>query len=246
MIRTTNFIVIFLALSWSAFGAGQAQAAQFTGLGDLPGGIFFSLAFGVSGDGSIVVGGSISDSGMEAFRWTDDTGMVGLGQLPNGGLGSLAHDLSTGETVVGGTGPFDSDVEAFLWMNQVGMVGLGDLPGGAFESIAHAISIDGSVIVGESHSALGSEAFLWTAGGGMRNLKNVLAGQFAEDLTGWTLLSARDISDDGLTIVGFGRNPSGNVEAWIATVPEPSTFILAVLGLLGLLGIAWRRRARHG
>ena len=48
------------------------------GLGDLPGGSFDSCAYGVSGDGSLVVGNGSSASGGEAFRWTADGGMVDL------------------------------------------------------------------------------------------------------------------------------------------------------------------------
>jgi len=48
-------------------------------LGDLPGGTDRSLAYGVSADGSVIVGVGNSTSGNEAFRWTASTGMVGLG-----------------------------------------------------------------------------------------------------------------------------------------------------------------------
>ena len=61
------------------------------------------------------------------------------------------------------------------------------------------------------------------------------------DLTGWELFEARDISGDGLTIVGFGRNPSGDNEAWIAIIPEPGTGVLLMAGLVGL---ATYRRGR--
>jgi hypothetical protein len=58
-----------LAAVLSALLAGSPARADFIPLGDLPGGIiFFSEAIGVSADGSVVVGSSISASGIEAFR----------------------------------------------------------------------------------------------------------------------------------------------------------------------------------
>jgi probable HAF family extracellular repeat protein len=48
------------------------------GLGDLPGGLFESFAFDVSGDGSVVVGYGDADFGREAFLWTTDGGMERL------------------------------------------------------------------------------------------------------------------------------------------------------------------------
>jgi len=57
-----------------------AQTASFTPLGDLPGGEFYSRAFGVSADGTVVVGTSRGpDPGIpfktstEAFRWTESS-----------------------------------------------------------------------------------------------------------------------------------------------------------------------------
>jgi hypothetical protein len=84
MIRTTVFTAMFVALSWVVLSPGQARAAPFTGLGDLPGGIFLSFAFSVSADGSEVTGGSISDVGLEMFHWTHETGIVGLGKPGQG------------------------------------------------------------------------------------------------------------------------------------------------------------------
>ena len=34
-------------------------------------------------------------------------------------------------------------------------------------------------------------------------------------LTGWTLTSATDISNDGSTIVGLGTNPDGDTAGWV-------------------------------
>jgi len=40
------------------------------------------------------------------------------------------------------------------------------------------------------------------------------------------------------------RGDGTNFTATITQVPEPSTLILAALGMLGLLGFRWRRRSR--
>lgn len=120
------------------------------------------------------------------------------------------------------------------------MPDLGDLAGGNFESWGFDISADGSVVVGRGHSSLGTEAFYWTASGGMQNLKDMLTTNYGLDLTGWRLSDAAGVSADGLTFVGGGINPQGYSEAWIATIPEPSTLLLFGFGGLALLR---RRRA---
>lgn len=204
-------------------------------LGDLPGGMFQSLALDVSGDGSVVVGSASSASGSEAFRWTSGGGMVGLGDLPGGGFQSTALSVSDDGFTAVGWSISAAGTEAFRWTNGGGMVGLGDLPGGSFGSLASGASADGSVVVGRGVSALGSEAFFWTNGGGMQNLRDVLIAGGATGLTGWTLNEARSVSADGRTIVGSGTNPLGQTEAWIATVPEPSTLALSVGSALALL-----------
>lgn len=45
------------------------------GLGDLPGGIYASVARALSGDGEVVVGASDSFDGEEAFVWDEENGM---------------------------------------------------------------------------------------------------------------------------------------------------------------------------
>ena len=78
----------------AGLGPTAGAEAMFRGLGDLPGGGFGSNAFGVSADGSIVVGVGSSAAGNQAFRWTAAGGMVGLGDLPGGNFDSRANGVS--------------------------------------------------------------------------------------------------------------------------------------------------------
>jgi len=68
----------------------------------------------------------------------------------------------------------------------------------------------------------------------MRELQEVFANVYGLDLRGWRLEQATGISEDGSVIVGFGINPSGNTEAWIAVIPEPTAGTLLAGGLVGL------------
>jgi probable HAF family extracellular repeat protein len=224
-------------------------------LGDLPGGDDESRATSTSANGSVVVGYSKSASGIEAFRWSTGIGMVGLGDLPGGVFLSSASSISSDGLVIVGDGGSASGKEAFRWTSGTGMVGLGDLPGGIFFSHATAISGDGSIIGGFGNTAVGMEAFIWDSTNGMRLLSNVLTNDSGLDLTGWRLENVLGISDDGLKLVGYGRNPSNFTEAWIATldapnnvensaIPEPSTsFSLLVLGIFSK--VVSRRRTRE-
>ncbi len=227
------------------------QGGGMIGLGDLSGGNFLSGARGVSSDGAVVVGFSSSTSSWEsyedfteAFRWTNNGGMVGLGDLPGGNFDSWATAVSSDGQVIVGAGSSAASFassewakEALLWTSDGSMVGLGDLPGGYFDSTAAAVSSDGSAVVGWSSTDEGPEAFIWDSIHGMRNLKGVLVNQCGLNLTGWMLRDATGISADGLTIVGVGSSPNGDTEAWIATIPEPATILL-----LGLGGLVLRKR----
>jgi len=215
-------------------------------LGVLPdgSGTKISVARGVSEDGSVVVGSSrVGGSFRNAFRWTTETGMVSLGDLPGGEHYGTADSVSADGSVIVGWGTTEFGPEAYRWTEQTGMVGLGDLSGGIFSSGAADVSADGSIVVGVSESSLGLEPFIWDEQDGMRSILGLLESK-GVDLSEWTLSKVTAISGDGSTIVGYGINPDGFTESWIANIsaiPIPPALWLFGSGLLGLIGIARRR-----
>lgn len=62
----------------------------------------------------------------------------------------------------------------------------------------------------------------------MQNLKGVLENDYGLVLTGWELDKAMGISADAFTLVGYGTNPDGLTEGWIAAIPEPATLFCLV------------------
>jgi uncharacterized membrane protein len=205
------------------------------GLGDLPGGLFASQAYGVSSDGNIVVGQGCANTDYFAVRWQDG-GIAALPNPPHPNSGAArALDVSDdGATVVGTYYLEDYDIACY-WHNGV----LHDLLDGAMlGGRAYAVSNDGTVIVGHGNNPYA--AFIWEETNGLRSLESVLVNEYGMDLSGWQLAEATGISDDKLTIVGTGYH-FGVPEAWIATLPEPATLSLLALG--GLVLLARRRVA---
>jgi probable HAF family extracellular repeat protein len=198
----------------------------------------------VSASGAVIVGDGVNGSNLEAFRYDPVGGFALLGRL-NGHARSEANAVSAdGSTVVGQSAVGNTPWEAFRWTQAGGIQGIGNLGGGlAGGSEALGVSGDGSFVVGMSPSDTGSTAFLWDEAHGMRALAQILIDELGLDLTGWTLTRATDISADGNVIVGWGMNPNGESESWIAVIPEPSTGWLVAAGLAGLVSL---QRARRG
>jgi probable HAF family extracellular repeat protein len=197
-------------------------STSLTPLGFLPGGASESQAYGISGDGRIVVGYSYSTSGQEAFRFDTSvvTGtMIGLGDLPGGSFNSIARACSHDGSVIVGQSDSAAGQQAFRWTSSTGMVGIGG-------ARALAVSGDGSVIVGGGLPSAIDGAFIWDAAHGNRSLSYVLRNDYLLDgpLTGWTLIEATGISDDGKTICGNGYSPTGDLIGWVAHLVEPPIF----------------------
>lgn len=200
----------------TGFYEGAFRWTEATGLvelGDLPAEYVDDYAVAASADGAVVAGTMynyfVTPQIDQAYRWTEATGIVKLGDLPGGDARSLATDVSSDGSVIVGFSNSALGWEAFRWTEATGMVGLGA------GSRASSVSGDGHIIVGVANS----EAMIWTRLTGLRSLKE-LAGEFGLDLTGWTLLEADDISQDGSTIVGSAVNSAGKTLGYVLRLTD--------------------------
>jgi uncharacterized membrane protein len=215
---------------------------------------------GVSNDGSVITG-TMAVGGLDAYRYTAQSGFQNLGTAAppgNTGLGSRAIGMSGDGSVIIGYVPLSTFDPAygfdapFRWTATGGMTILSGLSGQV-----DAISRDGSTIVGFGSGGV----FKLTAAGeqvlggvapptGVSADGSVILGFGA---TGYYDPNGIDlpvspgvplaISDDDRTVVGYTTNRDGSTTAFISTlvVPEPSTLVLAILGLAALLAYRWRR-----
>ena len=238
-------------LTYEAFR--WTEGMGMVGLGTLPGDTR-SWANGISADGLVIVGSSVgmsmtNPSIYEAFRWTEAGGMQGLGVLPGYDWSSARGISADGSTVVGYSIKNSSrlEYEAFRWTASTGMVGLGHLPGHQ-SSFATGVSGDGSVVVGHGLTQARDEALIWDETHGMRRLQDVLTAE-GLDLTGWQLLDATGVSDDGNVIAGWGNNPSGAPEGWIArlntVLGDPDFNNDGQLNCTDIDAVSGRDRGRH-
>ncbi len=190
----------------------------------------------ISADGSVIIGYSGGErcdntslqTTCEAFRWTEASGLVGLGNLSGSGTPeSRAFGVSSdGAVIVGGDDTQDGGWQSYRWTQDGGMQNLGMLAEQVHESRANAVSASGNIVVGTIGRPFETDlgAFIWTSEDGMRRVDDVLINDFGlrKQIAGWTLTSAVDVSDDGMTIVGGGINPAGNDAGWVAVLtPRP-------------------------
>ena len=145
--------LIGLATETQAF---RWSAGTVTALGWLPGGAGRGPSYGeaMTPDGKFIVGGSTSsstsESGSEAFSWSDGSGMSPRGDLSGGFFFSGARALSADGTVIGGWGNDATGGRAIRWVNGVPLA----LPnlGAAPNANVNAVSGDGKVLAGFSQS----------------------------------------------------------------------------------------------
>lgn len=164
-----------------------------------------AYAYGVSGNGSVVVGAIIGSDPWQAFQWSAGEGFTEL--EPIGGFAGSRATASNadGSVIVGDARSSNhSTYRATRW-TSAGAQDLGVLNSGDTRSDALRVSSDGTAIVGTSYSQNGvGQAYRWTESDGMQSL-----GPSSLSFT-----IGRDISHDGNVVVGYGRNELGGHTAF--------------------------------
>jgi uncharacterized membrane protein len=189
----------------------------------------------VSGDGQMIVG---ELDQYLVYRYSAAEGLLiidaaGVGSSGNAGVEAISDNGTTIVGLVYFTPSAPTGFEAYRWTEEEGFELLGVLgpPGDAY-SLAHAASADGSVIVGSAGAVdRVFQGFVWTSEMGIQSLEDFLTQDHGLDLTGWEIWRAVDVSADGQTILGYGVNPDGHGEAWIATLSAAPVPALSPLGV---------------
>ena len=206
-------------------------APCFHGLGDLPGGGVGTIAYGLSSDGTTVVGQGESANGDEAYRWRAETGMVGLGDLPGDPFRSRAVGVSADGGIVVGDGAKGTDLTTglfigFHWTQAGGMVALDDLPGGWFYSTNYSISDDGQFSCGQVAIEGSANAALYTNQNGWQMIHSTSGEQsnaYALSRNGQWVVGTRSY----LPFNGIGdayRWSAGTGLEFIGDLPGGATF----------------------
>jgi uncharacterized membrane protein len=170
-------------------------------------------ALGASADGRVVVGYNYNTAnGQEAWRWTEETGVVPIGvmAMPNGNTKAPAAIRSAMQQQQNlPSEQRDARLQA---------------PDGFFfpQALAIAVSDDGHTIVGGSGIPPQRSAVIWTDdGANMQLLSDYAAAHGVTIPAGLTLLSANGISADGLTIGGYAAGAT-NYRSYIIDFHPPA------------------------
>lgn len=198
-----------------------------------------SEATDISRDGGTIVGWSMDgpSGSQDAFVWTATDGFRVLQRLPGAMFGGRADGVNHDGTIV--VGYDDGFRRAVLWTGT-SVMDLG-IATGWTGSLAKVVSDDGSVVLGGLFTPTLDIPAVWTPTTGFLPFADYLALHGISIPDGYSIREVTDMSDDGRTFCGeFGQ---GNLpsQAFVATVPSPTSLV----GVLVITSLGAARRTRR-
>jgi uncharacterized membrane protein len=180
-------VVVGRGLSGNVYPLPGTEAFRWTaangmeGLGDVSGGSFGSNAFGVSRDGTTIVGQGQTTQDFTPFRawvWTTSNGIQ---PIPDGAsvIPTIANGVSSNGLIVTGAGSKKSSLAsgAYIYYRDSNIL---EDPGNFFAggtTILRGVSADGSTAFGSSPMLLGPrDAVIWTDSNGLQSLPHLNQG----------------------------------------------------------------------
>jgi uncharacterized membrane protein len=195
-----------------------------------------SLAYGVSSDGSKIIGVQFDNADTDGFVWSQSTGARSLERLdPN--WGTSANAINSSGTLIAGSATFEQngfDTYAAVIWEDTRIARRLPLLAGYSEAQAFSLSDDGSVVVGLAYESFTQAAFVWTEATGTVTMRDYLESFGVVIPDGVSLTGKISVSADGRVFSGVDGG------GFMAVVPAPSSF-----GLLSLAGVCGSRRRRH-
>lgn len=200
----------------------EEGGARLLPMGDESNGVFVQA---MSADGRRVVG----RGDRSAYIWDSETTYRKLDSF-------TATDLSGDGRFVFG---IDPNGDAVRWSDDRGLENLGTIPG--YAMTIRGASYSGSTLLAEATGGIGMgvHVTLWRPSTGWVFLRDYLAER-GIGTNGGYLFTPRSVSWDGNVVMGDG-NRNGHRQAFVATVPEPSSAVVICLGLAALVRLRRKR-----
>ncbi|OAB75762.1 T9SS type A sorting domain-containing protein [Cochleicola gelatinilyticus] len=199
-------------------GQGNAHAISWTeatGMVDLGSTVAnaFSRANATNLDGTVIGGWQDQASGFrQGAVWIN--GVQELIEFPNGDGAGEVQTISNNGAWVGGIGNFANNFQAWRWNQETGIETLGPPTTAGYRGVTSGLNEDGTIAIGyyrpNGLPAIFGEGFIWTEAQGVIEL-NEYAASLGIDTQGVILSLPLDISADGSTIVGSGRQGDATV-----------------------------------
>jgi uncharacterized membrane protein len=189
-----------------------------------------STPYGVSGDGTVIVGLAWIKDRSTAFRWESITGMVSLPSLR--GQSSRAGTISAdGHVIAGWDRSQDgaTDRAAVMWWNGLERL----LHPFAWISEVLAANESGTVLAGRGHPKSFGHGFRWLAGEDQTDdLGAIIPSYYNLQRANHDVSTALGVTDDGSNVVGSSGSPPPEAMVW-----TPATKIVPLAKYLNDAGV---------